>query len=181
MRSRFFRCLLSLLERRMPAFIRRIQLQILMNITADAFQTKAVRLWHKRPESALADYAAFTKRCMESLPADCARMYRLACDAGAMLRRITGFSVKFDLQRLVFLLYRNIGIDMHGELPGKITVPICYFSRVYTPAQCEMISAMDSGIVAGICGGGRLVFTKRITEGCDCCTACLKEVVNDDA
>ena len=179
MRARFFRRLLLLFEKHTPTCFRRIQLQILMNVTAGAFQTKALRLWHKKPEGALAEYAAFTKRCMENLHADAARMYRMAFKVGAMLRRVTGFSERADLQRLVFLLYRNIGITMQGELPGKVVIPVCYFSRTYLPVQCAMISALDSGIVAGIFGGGQLVFTERITEGCDCCTACLKEVAMD--
>ena len=179
MRARFFRGLLSLLEVRMPSLFRRIQLQVLMNVTADAFQIKALRLWQKNPERALEEYAAFTKTCMENHHVESARMYRLAYDVGSRLRRVTGFSEKTDLQRMVFLLYRNIGITMRGELPGCVTVSACYFSRVYTPAQCEMISAMDSGIVAGIYGGGQLIFTGRLTEDCDCCTACLKGVTKD--
>ena len=32
------------------------------------------------------------------------------------------------------------------------------------------MSAMDEGIVDGLCGG-RLVFSQRLTEGADCCRA----------
>ena len=180
MRARLFRGLLDLLEAHRPSLFRRIQLQVLTYVTAAAFQVKVPRLWQKKPEKALAEYAAFTKSCMEDRRAESARMYQLAYDAGSMLRRITGFSEKTDLERLVFLLYRSIGITMDGELPGKVTVSACYFSRLYTPEQCGMISAMDSGIVAGICGGGQLTFTERLTEGCACCTAYLKEATKDE-
>ena len=36
------------------------------------------------------------------------------------------------------------------------------------------MSCVDSGIISGLCGGGRLTFTKRITEGCTLCTAYFK-------
>lgn len=180
MRAMFFRGLVRFHERHMLSFFRRIQLQVLANVTADAFGVKAPRLWQKNPEKALADYAAFTRNCMEVCTVDAERMYRLSYQLGYTLRRITGFSEREDLQRLVFLLYRNIGITMQGELPGCVTVSECYFSQIYTPQQCRMISSMDSGIVSGICGGVELTFTQRLTEGCDHCTACLKVGTKDE-
>ena len=94
-------------------------------------------------------------------------MYR----TGERVRRLTGFTEKADLERLVFYLYRNIGILMDGHLPGEIKVSSCYFSRFYTPEQCALMSYMDSGIIAGILGGGKIEFTERITEGCGNCRA----------
>ena len=88
---------------------------------------------------------------------------------------MTGFSKKEDLERLVFYLYSNIGIKMTGHLPGEITIPVCYFSKVYTPDQCRTMSLMDWGIISGICGGGRLVFTDRLTQGCGRCRAHLAQ------
>lgn len=180
MRAIFFRGVLNLLEDHMSSLFRRVQLQILANVTADAFQAKAPRLWQNKTEKALADYAAFTKNCMEVCTVDAERMYRLSYQLGHTLCQITGFSKREDLQRLVFLLYRNIGITMQGELPGCVTVSECYFSQIYTPQQCRMISSMDSGIVSGICGGGELSFTQRLTEGCDHCSACLKVGTKDE-
>ena len=92
-------------------------------------------------------------------------MYR----TGERVRRLTGFTEKADLERLVFYLYRNIGLLMDGHLPGEIKVSSCYFSRFYTPEQCALMSYMDSGIIAGILGGGKIEFTERITEGCGGC------------
>ena len=60
---------------------------------------------------------------------------------------------------------------MNGTIPGEITVSSCYFSKFYTPKQCALMSYVDSGIIAGLCGGGNLRFTERITEGCGRCTA----------
>lgn len=41
------------------------------------------------------------------------------------------------------------------------------------------MSNMDSGIVGGVMGGGRLMFTQRITEGGGCCTARLQGEEDD--
>jgi len=77
----------------------------------------------------------------------------------------------------VFWLYRGIGIAVSGELPGKITLPGCFFSDYYTPSVCALMSNMDSGVVGGVMGGGRLFFSERITEGRSCCKAWLRSGV----
>lgn len=101
------------------------------------------------------------------------RLYREAYRTGSRIRRITGFTESADTERLVFYLYRNLQITMEGQIPGEIHVADCYFGRMYTPAQCAVMSLVDSGIIAGLCGGGKLKFTERITEGCGRCTACF--------
>ena len=94
---------------------------------------------------------------------------------GNLLRRVTRLKTKSDLERLVFFLYKNIGIEMSGEIPGNIYVSRCYFSDFFDPEMCRAISSVDSGIISGLYGGGNLMFTERITEGCVCCKACFKE------
>ena len=101
----------------------------------------------------------------------CATLFRDAARLGRRIRRISGLSSTSDLEKLIFMLYRNIGITMTGKLPGEITVSKCYFSHYYTPEQCRVMSYVDSGIISGILGGGRLTFSQRITEGCACCKA----------
>ena len=101
----------------------------------------------------------------------CATLFRDAARLGRRIRRISGLSSTSDLEKLIFMLYRNIGIEMTGSLPGEITVSKCYFSRYYTPEQCRIMSYVDSGIISGIMGGGRLKFSQRITDGCQCCNA----------
>ena len=105
------------------------------------------------------------------------RLYQAAYAIGSRIRSITGFTDIKDLKRLVFFLYRNIGITMDGCLPGEITVSGCYFGRLYTPRECALMSYMDSGIIAGLFGGGKLVFTERISEGCGRCTAHFSSLV----
>ena len=63
---------------------------------------------------------------------------------------------------------------------GEIVVTDCYFSRFYTPEQCAIMSSVDSGIIAGLCGGGTLTFTERITEGCRQCRACFSKPLPEE-
>ena len=93
---------------------------------------------------------------------------------GKLVRSLSGLETEEDLHRLLFSLYRGIGIDMRGEVSSGMVVKSCYFSREYTPRQCAVMSAMDSGIVAGLFGRGRLYFECRITEGYPECWACFK-------
>lgn len=132
-------------------------------------------------------------------------LFRDARRLGEKIRRITGLTADEDLKRLIVLLYRNIGIHMTidgriaganekqitGETEGRtedeitgetapkraaeLTVSACYFSRCYSPAECRLMSCVDAGIVTGICGGGCLRFSQRITEGCGFCRAHLTE------
>lgn len=175
MRARFFGWLLRRWEKDAPEIVRRVQLQILMNLTAKAFRTPGQRLWTRPWRDELRAYAQYTRaRCED---ADPRRLYALSFALGARLRRATGFTDAGDLRRLVFWLYRGIGIAMDGDLPGDITVSRCFFSEFYAPRACGMMSRMDSGIVGGVMGGGRLIFTERITEGRPCCKACLRSEV----
>ena len=175
LRARVFRRLLTSCERHFPAPLIRIELQLLLNATARGFGVKGKRIWHRAPERALAEYAGFTAACMERVrgSARAERLYEEAYALGRKVQRVTGFTGKEERQRLVFLLYRGIGIAMNGSLPGEITVSSCYFSTRYTEEQCALMSYMDSGVAAGICGGSRLEFTERLTEGCHCCRATL--------
>lgn len=146
------------------------------------------------PDNALRRYAEFTTACMEfigsgeelgsedeqgsgmgALEQLSGRLYQDAYRLGSIIRRVTGFRERGDLDRLIFYLYRNIDIDMSGSTDSELLVSDCYFSNYYTPEQCRMMSNVDSGIIAGICGGGRLEFTERITEGCGRCRACFAD------
>lgn len=157
------------------------------------------RLKFADPDAALRQYAEFTASCMSSAAA-CSdpdgyvktgtgeagsdaggapdtelpdRLYQEAFRLGSLIRRITGFRDRRDLDRLIFCLYRNIDISMSGSTDCGLIVSGCFFSEFYTPWQCRLMSCVDSGVIAGICGGGRLEFTERITEGCGRCRACL--------
>ena len=175
MRARLFRWLLRRWEVHTPEIVLRMQLQILMDLTAKAFRTPGKRLWTRPWRDGLHEYAEYTRKY--SVDADPRRLYALSFALGERLRRVTGFTDAGDLRRLVFWLYRGIGIAMGGKLPGEVTVSGCFFSDFYAPQVCAMMSNMDSGIVGGVMGGGRLFFMERITEGRPCCRACLQSEV----
>ncbi len=168
MRIYIFKKFLDFLERHSFGLIARIQIQILLLATAKGFQKKAKIILFSK--DCLEEYAKFTKACMKN-QSDQKRLFGISYELGRRIREIAGFTDKGDLQRLVFYLYRNIGITMTGDIPGEVHVLNCYFSQLYSSAECSEISAMDAGIIAGICGNGTLIFTQRITEGCQYCKA----------
>lgn len=174
MRARMFRRLLGGLERHPPALFLRVQLRLLLSAAARGSGVPGKRVWQFPCQRALEEYAVFTEDAMRLSPADPQRLYREAYALGSRIRRLTGFADSGDLRRLVFFLYRNIGIRVDGSIPGEVTVSSCYFSRFYTPEQCALMSYMDSGIIAGLWGGGELKFTGRITEGCENCAAVFR-------
>ena len=57
-------------------------------------------------------------------------------------------------------LYDILDIDFYGSVcgsdssSGEITISRCYFSSLYSPEACQVMSAMDSGLLAGLAGGG---------------------------
>ena len=172
-RRYIFKKLLDISEKYTPSIFIRFELQILMNVTSNAFGTVRKCIWHLPLEKALKEYVVFTKNCMQTKNSAPKMLYRKAFILGKTLLWITGFTEETDKRRLLIFLYRNIKITMNFVDAEKITFPSCYFSRYYTPEQCKFMSNFDSGIISGICGKGRLKFTGRITEGCEKCTAYL--------
>ena len=156
----------------MPKRLRCLELQLLLNVTARGFGAAAKGIWFLPYERALREYAAFTA---DRENVDPARLRAAAFAAGRKIRRVTGLDDREDLERLIFALYRGIGITMTGRLPGEITVSSCYFGRFYTPERCALMSQADEGIIAGILGGGELTFTERISEGRRRCAACFEK------
>ena len=100
-----------------------------------------------------------------------ARLCQNALCLGGQLRRQLWIRSHHEASIALQLLYRQIGIQLTAELPGAIRVARCFFSQYYSPQVCEVVSSLDAGLVAGLCGGGVLSFTQRISEGASCCTA----------
>ncbi len=73
--------------------------------------------------------------------------------------------------RAARILYGALQVDFEGSPGGAIVVRSCRFSRHYAPATCELIAALDEGLLAGLGGGGTLRFSDRITAGAGCCVA----------
>ena len=149
----------------LPAWAAMLEIHILSRATARGFGVPAPRLSWLSRERALREYADFTARCARMGDTDLPRLRRSAFDLGARVRQLAGLRDQDSLQRLVFLLYRGLGIAMRGALPGEIVMDKCYFSAVYTPGACAVMSRVDEGVIAGVMGEGRLRFARRITEG----------------
>ncbi|HQI49223.1 MAG TPA: hypothetical protein PLN61_11245, partial [bacterium] len=97
------------------------------------------------------------------------RLFAGAQSYGALWRRRFRVTTREEAMRAARVLYRAIGIEFRGSAEGAIEISRCFFSCYYTPEVCRLISALDAGVLAGLSGGGRLVFTRRITEGANCC------------
>ena len=121
-------------------------------------------------------YRSFTEkimkdRSMEELSELREAMYQRAFAVGRILGHLPGINTPEDKNRLARFLYRNIGIRIESRLPEELCVRRCAFARVYTPQMCYCMSGMDEGILCGIFGGGSLLFSGRLTEGCPSCLA----------
>jgi hypothetical protein len=161
-----------------PAILKRQALVQLFGATAAAFQASMPSLSGLSHEQCLLAYARFTvDRAAEALANGGSllelqeRLYRNAYRLGRMPGRLLRVRTVDDVVVLGRFLYGTLDIDFTGSGSGQITIRRCYFSDFYTPQVCQLMSAMDRGLLAGLAGGGELVFTARITEGRPCCRA----------
>jgi len=170
--------LLSRLLTQAPALVKRQALMQLFRATAAAFQADMPRLSGLSREQCLLAYARFTANQAEEalrqggdLSELQERLYRNAYRLG----RTPGWLLRVrsvdDVMALGRSLYDILDINFEGSRGGEITIGRCYFSSYYSPEVCQVMSAMDRGLLAGLAGGGELVFTERITEGQPCCRA----------
>jgi hypothetical protein len=101
------------------------------------------------------------------------RLFEVSFAPGRWLRRTFGVASSQDVMDAAQVVYRALGIAFDGDSCGEITISDCFFSRVYRPAACRVMSALDAGLLAGLSGGKHLVFSQRITDGYPCCRAVL--------
>ena len=172
--------LIRFLPRRLPAFGRKFILRRLFYATAEGFDCPMPPLGRLSFSGCLQAYACFTREQAEhslSASGEAARaknrLYRQAFRLGAAVRSRFRPRSLAEVVRIGQFLYRAIGVELQGSEAADIRVTRCYYSQHYTPQACEVISALDDGLWAGLSGGGRLVFTQRITEGCPVCKARL--------
>ena len=171
--------LLLLARLYIPPSIVQKRLGQLFALTADAFgsaypDTEGV----SRGES-LAGYARYTReQAVKALARGDgervrAKLYRNAFDLGDELRR--AFRIKTLRGALLAggIIYRMVNIDFRGDGAGGVVVRRCFFSSYYSAGVCDLISALDEGLVAGLSSGMKLRFFQRITEGGVCCRAYL--------
>jgi hypothetical protein len=164
----------------LPAPIRKQILAELFEAAAQAFDCPAPAYARLSYAEVLRTYALFTSeraeqalRSERDVAALKTRLYQNAYPLGGKIRHWFGLASIQDVMTLGAILYGAIGVDMHGGALGEITVKRCYFSRFYSGPVCNLISALDDGVFSGLSGGGRLVFSERLTEGGEGCQARL--------
>jgi hypothetical protein len=168
------------LPQNLPAFIRSIILAELFKATAEAFGCAQPELDRLSYDERLRAYARFTRQQAETvllsgedIQAVKERLYQRIYPLGEKLRKWFGIHTMEDVMEMGQTLYRAIEIDLQGNAAGEITVKSCYFSQFYSCQVCDLISALDDGLFAGLSGGARLTFSDRITDGSCCCRAKL--------
>lgn len=171
---------LLLAEQYIPEFLRKRELKNLFQRTAAAFDDTAPSLDRLTLDVCLSAYARFTKTSVEKAilrdvqMADVQdRLFQQAFEYGTLWRKRFGITTMNEVMRAGRILYRAIGIGFRGTNHGEIEIESCFFSKYYSPATCKVISALDSGLMAGLSGGRSLTFSRRITEGFDSCRAQL--------
>jgi|WetSurMetagenome_2_1015567.scaffolds.fasta_scaffold05552_2 hypothetical protein len=129
-------------------------------------------------ETMLMDYAEFTathaaRMLCGASPVDGIRrkLFDNAHCIGTRLREELGVKDFHDFCVAARTVYRVLGIDLRCGHDGEIRVTRCFFGRYYTPEICDLMSALDSGLVAGLSGGKGISFGERITENRRFCAA----------
>ncbi len=104
-------------------------------------------------------------------------MHAAGVDLGSRLRsRLRLDDGEDDLLAAARLLYRMLGIGFDVERDGRgarILVRGCSLSGGYGPLTCEVISAMDEGVVEGLNPRARMTFTRRNSPSSCLCEAGL--------
>ncbi|HEY6706668.1 MAG TPA: hypothetical protein VJB61_03630 [Actinomycetota bacterium] len=172
---------LRLVDAHLPAFARRAALRALFATTAAGFGCPVPPLEGLDADALLRRYARFTRDQAEAalrdgrdLPALHDRLERGAHVLGGRLRAGLHLRTTEDAMAAARMLYGLLDIDLRGTRDGEITIGRCAFSDTYSAEVCRLVGALDSGLLAGLSGAGRLEFTQRITEGAPCCLARLQ-------
>jgi hypothetical protein len=150
-----------------------------MRRTADAFGARP-SFGRISGNDLLPAYAAFSRIQSEFVArqggdVDAVRrdLWRSTHRAGTWLRFVLGVRSTADAMVVARVIYRVIGIDLWGSSTGDVVVARCSLAPTYSPEVCTMMSSLDAGLFAGLTGGRRLTFTRRISEGAPACAAIL--------
>ncbi len=161
-----------------PDFIKKKKLLELFTLTADAFQSDMPNMRGVSYCDCLNAYAEFSKtnaeRTLENqnkIKTVKNRLYQNARKMGKKLRKEFHVKTNSEVIQLSTILYKVIDIEYSGSVSGKVMIKRCFFSQFYTPAICDIISALDAGVADGLSNGGNFTFSERITEGKTCCLA----------
>jgi hypothetical protein len=167
-----------LLQRYTPEVVRQAALAQLLGAAAEAFECDIPPLGGLSSAERLRRFALFTQGHVEELlregrdlEAVQSRLYHNTYELGRRVGTLLGIRSVRDTMAVSRVLYRILDIEFQGNAGGDVLISRCYFSGFYSAQVCQVMSAMDQGLLAGLSGGGRLVFASRITEGQSCCQA----------
>ncbi len=170
--------LATFLKNYSPEFLKKRMLKELFIITARAFNCAVPSLQGFSYPDCLKQYALFTRTEAEKsfqhsndLRVIRIRLFDRAYQLGDKLRKRFHINGDNEVMAIGNLLYNMLGIEFQGTGQGVVTISKCFFSEYYTSQVCQLISALDEGVLAGLSGGGQLDFSQRITDGKDCCQA----------
>lgn len=172
---------LKLLNIYIPGSIKRNKLKDLFQLTADAFGCPVPNdLKNLSYMDLLNTYANFAHEKARlavvqnrQIAALRERLFKNAFELGQKIRKDLQINSMQELMDASKILYRMLGIAFDGNIKGEIMIRRCFFSRFFSEEDCKIISSLDEGIAAGLSGGGKLVFSQRITEGKPSCRARL--------
>jgi hypothetical protein len=165
-----------------PSLLRPFVVRSLLRHTAEAFGTPSPSLRRMPGRDMLRALAEFsdanarsallsgTRRHLDAARRD---LWGSAHRLGRRVRGFLGVRTTADVMVAARALYRMLDIDLRGSAAGDVVVARCSFARVYAPEVCAVMSALDAGVFAGLTGGRRLAFSRRITEGAPACLARL--------
>jgi hypothetical protein len=174
---------LFLLRSAMPPRLRARLLDELALITARAFGAPPPRWTGPSFETRLSAYAEMTAAQAGALldrddpaaaGAAAAALRGGALQLGGKAKRLLGLNGDREALEALCAFYHHIGIEARRVGPTELEVSRCLFAHEFDETTCELIAALDEGFAAGLGGGGRLVFSERITAGCPRCRARLE-------
>jgi hypothetical protein len=168
---------LIILKRFIPQYIKTAKIKELFTITASAFEVALPDLSGLKYRDLLQEYACFTKSESNKILKNTqktaevrSRLHKNALETGLRLKDELKIKNYDEVLVASGIFYRILGIEFSGDTSGNIAISKCFFSGYFSAENCELISALDEGVAAGL-SGGELKFTQRITDKKDCCMA----------
>ena len=80
-----------------------------------------------------------------------------------------------DLTRAAKILYRVLGIEFHLEWvddsKARAIIDRCSLAEQYSKLTCEVLSAVDEGVINGLQPNVKMQFKEYMTSGCANCMA----------
>jgi hypothetical protein len=169
---------LSLLRWHLPAMIRRAVLRELIRAMSEAFDRACPPTRGRSADELLATAVEVSSRWTRDafdggtdLHAIERRLFSEGFALGRRAKRRLGATTEREGLAAASVLYRAIGIDFRPGTDGQVVVPRCAFAAAYGSDACALMSAMDSGLIAGLTDAAGLRFTDRLTEGAPVCRA----------